>query len=75
MALQETPAFVVSPVTTALTCSAEPESKGDAADTVIITLGGRIVTVPETEGFGAAVAVAVIVTPPFPPAGTVVGAV
>jgi hypothetical protein len=75
VALQETPAFVVSPVTTALTCSAEPESKGDAADTVSITLGGRIVTVPETEGLGRAVAVAVMVTPPFAPLGTLVGAV
>lgn len=43
--------------------------------TVIVTFGGRIVMVPETDGLGAAVAVAVMVTPPFPPLGTVPGAV
>lgn len=75
LALQETPALVVSPEMTALTCSAEPESRGDPAVTMIATFGGRMVTVPDTVGFGEAVAVAVIVTPPFPPLGTVVGAV
>jgi hypothetical protein len=75
LTLQETPAFVVSPVTVALIVSEEPASTGAAWVIVTWTLGGRIVTVPDTEGLGTAVAVAVIVTPPFPPVGTVLGAV